>query len=386
MSRILLLAAVFALSACASILPQERLSQFLDGEKKVEAPLENESDEESKGGFWSDWFDNEEDELFDSQGEPEQDNQDELLAEDEAEVDQLALACRASEYVGYSYRKRVAMLPMAIARRHQAVDLPLIETQYPQMLVHRLPSERLIAADATSTAIPRPRYEQAVSAAAWAPSDVRRIAKKLNAQFLVTGRFMDMSFSRADADLGGLVTSTGEWRTLGRQLYQANTGSYLRQFQADLQIYDGPSGALLRTQRFSGEADHKVSTASSSGLDSNGFWKTDYGELLAGIQQQQANVIAEALDCLPMRAQVSLVKDRFLEINVGVEAKILPGDRLKLFHREPAGIARDGTREYRWQYFGEVTIAGVFPMRAIAQLDMGLPIGIVQPGDIIQAW
>ena len=64
----------------------------------------------------------------------------------------------------------------------------------------------------------------------------------------------------------------------------------------------------------------------------------------------------------------------------------MPGDRMRIFHKEPAGRDPQGVPKHRWKYYGAVTIVGVFPLKAVAQLDKDLPPDIINVGDIVQAW
>jgi hypothetical protein len=154
----------------------------------------------------------------------------------------------------------------------------------------------------------------------------------------------------------------------------------------ELAVYDGPSGALIKQDIYSGGANQRINTDRYSGLDSNRFWQSDYGQLLSKVLNDQAQMVERSIECLPMRAQVVSANAGHIEINAGVDTLLMPGDKLKLFHRAPTGQVRDNENAYRWQYFGEVTVAGVFPMRAVAMLDENLPLDIIRPGDIVQAW
>lgn len=292
------------------------------------------------------------------------------------------LRCNADDNPKFAYRKRVAVLPMGLQQRMQAVDMPYIERDYAQELLQRFSRESLIPFDATSQYVPPAAgLRQLMSA-----EQVRTMAKSLDVQFLVVGQLLDLSFDQTNTHTIDLALGLKAWKNLARETYQRATDSYWRELHVVIELYDGPSGALIKRDMHRGGANHFVSTQQYSGLDSNRFWRSDYGQLLSNVLNQQAQLIERQVECMPMRAQVVSVNDGHIEINVGLDALLLPGDKLKLFHRAPTGQVRDSARAYRWQYFGEVTVAGVFPLRAVALLSEDLPRDIVREGDIVQAW
>lgn len=297
------------------------------------------------------------------------------------------LRCLASDNVSFSYKKRVAVLPMTLVQRQDAVDMPYIEREFSQALTQRLSDEmRLTPFDASSYHSLQPYSERSRLTRPLDPELVRATAQDLNTQFLISGKLLDVSFDRTNTHAADLVTSLKGWKSLARETYQRATDSYWRRLNIELSIYDGPSGALIKRQRYSGEANHPVNVERHQGLESQAFWQSDYGQLLDETLTEQALMISRALECLPMRAQVSRVDFDVIEINAGLDANLMPGDRLRIFHREPAGRDPQGVPKHRWKYYGGITVKGVFPLKSVAILDDGLAPDVIDLGDIVQAW
>lgn len=297
------------------------------------------------------------------------------------------LRCLASDNVSFSYRKRVAVLPMTLVQRQDAVDIPYVEREMSQALSSHLSGqERLTPFDASSYHDLQPYSSRSRLSKPLDPDLVRATAQDLNAQFVVAGKLLDLSFEKTNAHSIDLVTSLRGWKTLARETYQRATDSYWRRFNMELSLYDGPSGALIKRERYSGEANHPVNVERHQGLESHAFWQSDYGQLVDKTLNDQAMMISRALECLPMRAQVSRVDFDVVEINAGLDANLMPGDRLRIFHREPAGRDPQGVPKHRWKYYGGLTIKGVFPLKSIAVLDDGLAPDVIDLGDIVQAW
>jgi hypothetical protein len=218
------------------------------------------------------------------------------------------------------------------------------------------------------------------------PAQIRSVASALNSQFIVTGRLEDLSFDKTKVDPVDLITRLKSWSKLGQRTYEGITNSYQRQFNIVVNVYDGPSGVLINQNRYRGEANHKIQTQRNYGMDTNIFWQSDYGELIAEVLDKQTQFIARTLECLPMRAQVLRVANDIVEIDAGGESLLMPGDRLRIFHREPAERDLIGEPQYRWRYYGGVTVVGVFPLKAIVKLDINLAVDKIRIGDIVQAW
>ncbi len=389
-----------SLPACAALPQKAVLERFLDGDM----PLFNKSSDEngsqnkkvakenSADEATSTWLFDDDEETF-SQKKPDEperepaDTSGEDMAMDEIAMDERALRCRVSDNPGFGYNKRVAVLPMTLVQRRDAVDIPFIEREFSQALTARLGSEpRLTPYDASSYHELQPYGERSRLSRPLDPDLVRATAQELNTQFVVAGKLLDVSFERTDTHSIDLMSSLKGWKSLAREAYQRATDSYWRRLNIELSIYDGPSGALIKQQRFSGEANHPINVERHQGLESHAFWQSDYGQLVDKTLNDQAMMISRALECLPMRAQVSRVDFDVIEINAGLDANLMPGDRLRIFHREPAGRDPQGVPKHRWKYYGGVTIKGVFPLKSIAVLDDGLAPDVIDLGDIVQAW
>lgn len=380
------IALLFALciQACSVVSGKTKLERYLDGENPDVETVIIGADKKDKVMLAS-YTSNEnapvKDNTTASAAKLTKDDEPELALEPEE------LRCLASDNVSFSYRKRVAVLPMTLAQRRDAVDIPYVEREYSQALSARLSGqERITPYDASSYHDLQPYSPNSRLSKPLDPDLVRATAQDLSAQFVVAGKLLDLSFEKTNTHSIDLVTSLRGWKTLARETYQRATDSYWRRFNMELSLYDGPSGALIKRERYSGEANHPISVGYHQGLESHAFWQSDYGQLLDQTLDQQADMISRALECLPMRAQVSRVDFDVIEINAGLDANLMPGDRLRIFHREPAGRDPLGVPKHRWKYYGGVTIKGVFPLKSVGVLDDGLAPDVIDLGDIVQAW
>ena len=404
---LILLVAIFVFScllSCSALTGKSSFDAFVDGDPymknhnkpkmKVETKPSESSDKEDLYGFGSLGDNNSNTDADENVADDILLDEDALFSEQAPAVDEVSeivleekeARCLAENNPSFSYRKRIAVLPMELQSRQHAVDIPYVEREYPQVLTERLNDAGLLARDATAYHRIHVHSQPSRLHSPFTSDQIRDTASRLNAQFLVTGRLVDLSFGKSKTHAIDLVTGLKPWKTLARQTYEGATGSYRRQLNIDVSVYDGPSGALIKRKRYRGEANHPVAAQRGYGLESNIFWQSDYGELMADVLDQQSEMISRALECLPMRAQISRVDEDVIEINAGIDSLLMPGDRLRIFHREPAGRDPMGVPKHRWKYYGGVTIMGVFPLKSIAVLDEDLAPDVIKLGDIVQAW
>lgn len=403
---LLYLSVALGCSACSVVGGQTQLDRYLNGEmpdKKNTAEPFNQDEKSMPDDFESSWmFDDESESKSGSQRMQKNKKQsvgvnghqkkptsaaDAQSQEDTLALDEPELRCLASDNPSFSYRKRIAILPMTLFQRQDAVDIPFVEREMSQALTFRLAEqERLTPYDASSYHDLQPYSARSRLTKPLDPDLVRATAQELNAQFVVAGNLLDLSFDRTKTNSFELATSLSGWKTLARETYERATDSYWRRLVMELSLYDGPSGALIKRKRYQGEANHSIAVGRHQGLESHSFWQSDYGQLVDKTLNEQALMISRALECLPMRAQVSRVDIDVVEINAGLDANLMPGDRLRIFHREPAGRDPQGVPKHRWKYYGGLTIKGVFPLKSIAVLDDGLAPDVIDLGDIVQAW
>ena len=95
-------------------------------------------------------------------------------------------------------------------------------------------------------------------------------------------------------------------------------------------------------------------------------------------------MIENSLACLPMRGQITRVGASTVELDVGTETLLIPGDKLQVFRREQAGWSSAGKWLYRLKHAGTLTITRSYPLGAIAKYNRGL--FNLSPGDVVQAW
>lgn len=224
------------------------------------------------------------------------------------------------------------------------------------------------------------------------PERVRELARRYGTQFVVGGVIRDIGAYGEQYGLAwGSDVRSGE-RKISASIPMLKFNGWMpalaelglkikpssRRFEADVYVFDGASGALLKQQRFVDSATGDVIQGRDYIFGSRRFYETDFGKMVEQQLEQMVAGVDQALACQAFAARVSRVdKDRIF-IDAGSTARISKGDKLQLFrvsgtNQLVPAVNGDssmslGTPEV---LLSAVTITQVQPLFAIAILESG---------------
>ena len=145
-----------------------------------------------------------------------------------------------------------------------------------------------------------------------------------------------------------------------------------RQFDAEVWVYDGLTGALLARERVSELGKGEVMVSPPRPFASAAFWQSDYGQAVDRALDLATRKISDVISCIPFSARiVKLSGPRQVYINAGSLDGIAVGDKFLIYQRKSAQPVRDlisgrelGVPE---TLAGDVTISQVQPISPSAQ-------------------
>ncbi len=269
------------------------------------------------------------------------------LAEQARQAARPSKQCSGKQGSPFSYRKKLLVLPLAIARPTEAADLPDLYRVWTRALQARLQAtDRFLLKDGSAYRIDPAREVR---------SQVQALAHQNNAQFVVTGDILGLGIERGSIPLGPL----GKLPHSGNDSRVASTA---------IQIYDGSSGELLKQldhmAEIKGAVDHDGSPVAEGA-----FLSTPLGTGLAPLIQRQSDDIEDELACLPMQANILRADLREVHIDAGFTSNLVPGDRLRAYLRRQWSVTPDGRIVWHEESPGEVVIKKVMPETAVGLLD-----------------
>lgn len=246
------------------------------------------------------------------------------------------------------YRKKVAVTQFQVIDRAQVHDLPAIERTLPRELLRRAENTgAVLAVDATEYLID-PRGRQAYGGIdSSMQENITRIAREVDAQFLVSGVIRDLGERR--------------WLLLKS-----------RQVEIDLELYDGVSGALIARRRINDSVRGGEAFTARAVFGSADFLRTTYGMVLDHVLDDLATGLVDDLNQLPFTARVIRSEGRKVYFNAGATSKVGVGDVLMSYRIGIDPIQDAGNGRFlglQEQPLATMVVKQVQPLFAVAELE-----------------
>ncbi len=293
--------------------------------------------------------------------------------------------------VGRSLRRKIVTTYFQVDRPAEASDMPELATGLPTELSRRLGANRMYSLlDANTVSV---LADSRIAEPAAGAETVRRIGETEDAQFVVAGRVL-----ATGATAKGLRKSLYESNNTSQQgtFYNGPFAGLFgggvkyvpteRQFDAEVWVYDGLTGALLARERVSELGKGEVMVSPPRPFASAAFWQSDYGQAVDRALDLATRKISDVISCIPFSARiVKLSGPRQVYINAGSLDGIAVGDKFLIYQRKSAQPVRDlisgrelGVPE---TLAGDVTISQVQPNFAIGSVQAP---GKVTEGDYVR--
>jgi hypothetical protein len=248
-------------------------------------------------------------------------------------------SCAASG--GRNLRRSVVAAYFTVDHPIDASDLDSLGMRLPHELATRMArsGSTVSASEADDiTVMSDPRQTDPARNSA----NVRQLAQARDAQFVVTGRVISTAVTDRAVRMAwfesALTSQQGEFYN---GPFSAVTGGALkyravaRQFDMELWVYDGLTGAVLLNQRMTTQADGDVQPATPPQFASDDFWRSDYGRALSPLLDQAAERVVSTVSCLPFSTRVARVNadGRQVYLAAGGMDGLQVGDKLLIFRQ-----------------------------------------------------
>jgi hypothetical protein len=287
-------------------------------------------------------------------------------------------------------RRRLLTTYFQVERPVDAPDLNDLASAVPQELARRLqahPPFRVMAMGGVSVL-----DAGALPEAGAGIDNARELASRADAQLVVAGRVVSTRvtsrgvraalFESARIRDPQAVYDGPFSALLGGALKRAPSE---RQFELELWIYDGHTGAILADERLSGLAHGDVQPPSGPPFASAEFWQTDYGQVVDDVLLRAEHRIADVADCTPFSARVLKVDGGDVTLGAGSADGLAVGDHLLAYRQAALPLRTLDTgfkRVVEEEVAGDMTVTDVQPGRAIARL--GTAPAQMEAGDYVR--
>jgi hypothetical protein len=294
---------------------------------------------------------------------------------------------------GRVLRRRVVAAHFGVDHPADAADLDSIDMKLPHEFAVRLAArfgDSITVRDAGNMAVMPNAFVTDPHAGS---SNARLLAKDQDVQFVVAGRLISAAVTDrsirpsfwASLDRGSQDTAYDGpfYQVLGNAVvYRA----VARQFDFELWVYDGLTGSVLTTQRFTVRAEGNVLPNHPAEFASDAFWDSDYGKAIAPVLDQAVDRIAATVSCIPFSSHVVRVDSGGkVYLDAGGMDGLQVGDKLLVYRtgmwedlqsldsQRPLGIPET--------LVGDVSVIQVQPLLSVGVVQGAHP---VQEGDIVR--
>ncbi len=205
----------------------------------------------------------------------------------------------------------------------------------------------------------------------------RLLAEQHRAQYLVSGRILDMSMSRPGSNYSPGLLERGSNAAHDLTRLKTPLDRRDRRFAFELSLWDGITGQLLQRRQYETSGIWNLSQRRGPGFASARFWRTDYGRQVHSLLAQAATDLDTTVNCLPYMARVDAHSggDR-VTLHSGAASGLKPGDALPLYQLliQPV-TGRFGENDVRMINTGTLLqVTEVYPGHATARVNGQQPL------------
>lgn len=236
-------------------------------------------------------------------------------------------------------RRKLATSYFAVERPMEASDLDALGSALADELAQRLASfKQVFSVRSLGRLSVLPFPKQAPDPYS-GKRNVVELAREYDTQFIVSGRVVSTAVSARSIrpSVAEAINSSPQWSHY-RGWFSALTGNMLkmkpsaRQFDIELWVYDGLTGALLINDRLGSEAQGDVLVAPAQPFASSAFWNSDYGLAIDQVLKQATTRIVATLSCIPFTTRIVRVgKEGLVYLGVGSVDGLQVGDQLLVY-------------------------------------------------------
>ncbi|MGB0732244.1 MAG: flagella assembly protein FlgT middle domain-containing protein, partial [Pontibacterium sp.] len=201
----------------------------------------------------------------------------------------------------------------------------------------------------------------------------------LDTQYIVSGVIRDMSMvdPRIHTEKNYFVD------LYNRMDYRSDR--YMRNFEVDVFVHDGFSGALLFDKTYKTQGTWNLRKNLASGFDSPTFREQEYGIAVGKLVRVISKELSDTLTCQPLTARINQVDNTIIWISNGQDAGIKVGERFRVLHRSTLYDAQMRPSFQLSDTGQTLRIDRVHPAFAIGHLINPAQQQNILPGDVVIA-
>jgi len=198
-------------------------------------------------------------------------------------------------------KKKILFLQFEASNSLQVEDIRNPYSELPKLLAYRFETRGGVISSFINGILPNENEELRRNA-------VVKLAKDTGAQFIVAGVIEEAG-----------INKEGVW------------GSYVRSFRVRITLYDGITGATLRSFVLAESAKGRVEIGADKSFGGRAFLATESGKSINRLGNLIVSQIASTIECLPFSARIVRVDKDLIYLDAGATSRLAVGDKLTVF-------------------------------------------------------
>lgn len=196
---------------------------------------------------------------------------------------------------------------------------------------------------------------------------IEEIAVRSNSQFVLFSQITDIA--------------DGEKQNSSYAFWQDD--SYKRSFKIDFALFDALTMEPLWQQKYTSEGIWPFKKTELVDVNSNQFWRSDYGDKIQEVFNKVSYDIATAVSCLPTKGKILHIDGSRLVINIGATHGLQEGQMLSISHRSDFSDNIGKRYSFGINTINQLRIVQVNQQSAIAENIDKRPLSNIQLNDIV---
>ncbi|CCQ10723.1 Flagellar protein FlgT [Pseudoalteromonas luteoviolacea B = ATCC 29581] len=196
---------------------------------------------------------------------------------------------------------------------------------------------------------------------------IEEIASRSNSQFVVFSQITDIN--------------DGEQQNNNYAFWQKD--SYKRSFKMSFALFDALTMEPLWQQSYATEGIWPFKKTKLVDVNSNQFWRSDYGEKIQEVFNKMSYDMATTVSCLPTKGKVLHVDGGRMVINLGLIHGVQEGQLLAIAHRSDMTDGAGKRYSFGINTINQLRVVQANQQSAIAENINKRPLSNIQLNDIV---
>ncbi|MFY8300262.1 flagellar assembly protein T N-terminal domain-containing protein [Pseudoalteromonas sp. SS15] len=180
------------------------------------------------------------------------------------------------------------------------------------------------------------------------------------------------------------ITDISQGRKMNNDYAFWESEAYMRNFKIDFALFDSQTNDQVWSQHYSAQGIWPHKKTKIVNVNSEEFWRTDYGQKIQTIYNKVSQDLNTAVSCLKTTGKILMIDSDRVVINLGQSHGLEAGQVLSILHRSNLTAANGMQFSHHIQTIEQIVVEQVNAQSAIARNLSDRPLSNIQLNDVIK--